>query len=848
MVRTRLATALLALVLLAPAAAVASGNMAPVPEAATLPSFNESPGCGEPQGVRGPYATRGGDLPSSEPLWGPWADFFGRDIAEVRSSLVTMRLPSPGGDVTVYVHELVAPSLQQVIDNLEQEAARGNTYNIRRWDTWSYRAATIPPHRYLSFHAIGAAIDINSTTNPYRADNVLITDMPDWFVTAWTDAGWCWGGDWQTIKDTMHFSWKGPLATPRYQAPAPTTPRTGVANFRRTLTFPTALGTAPDDAVQLVADLDRDGAPDPVRIRPYTPAGHLAVEGAQAMHGFETCWKSFPTSHPGTPGAALILGDRTGDGRPDLWEIDGSGPALRITVYTLASNFFRRLRPRDTDIPAVPGASYLVGDHDRDGHADLYVVHPGDPTIVEVWRGPRLVEILETQVPLPTTPEWQFAMGDRDVDGIPDLYALGPGDPARVSIALGRNGFAGPVETVRTTVTGHDGTLQVGDLDGDGRDDLYFFDGDGALTVYLGGQRGLTPDSDLIYWFFEGHDRHWTYGSQCPVDPGDTFGEMAAAGIGGAAAALYRDPITGVEISGISPAGAWWSQSLAVPGIDLEALGTPAGDRFAVLKVEDGSRVALFSTRGEPAGTVRFGPLPGPVDLVPITLDGVAALGVLVDRGERASMPVRDPDGNLLTIVPLGPIAPVQAVGLDDLDGEGTPGVAVLTSLPDGGSGLVVRGVDGTLFSSRQFSLASPAEDLVAVSGPGGPAIGVLLRTTADGKARVVVIEARTGDHIATHAVPPHYEVALAGIGGDLAFAYRDPGRGFVWLDVRDAIDGDRQSRTRLITGFDPAAVTASVDVRTLVVAAHRLGDGAVLLDARNPEGDLTGRALFVAR
>ena len=72
MVKTRLIAALVALVLLVPAAAVASGADAPVPDAASLPSFNESPGCGEPQGVRGPYATRGGDLPSSEPLWGPW--------------------------------------------------------------------------------------------------------------------------------------------------------------------------------------------------------------------------------------------------------------------------------------------------------------------------------------------------------------------------------------------------------------------------------------------------------------------------------------------------------------------------------------------------------------------------------------------------------------------------------------------------------------------------------------------------------------------------------------------------------------------------------------------------------
>ena len=237
--------ALLVLALLGAGPAVLAGEGAPEPRAATIPSFNESPGCGAADGVRGPYATMAGDLPPTEPVLGPWGDFFGRDIAAVRSQLVRLYLPSPAGDVGVWVHYRVAPALRAVIRNLEREAAAGRTYIIRSWDTGSYRAATIPPHRYLSFHAIGAAIDVNAWSNPHRLDNVLVTDMPAWFVKAWTDAGWCWGGHWQTIKDPMHFSWAGAPGHPglsdarRRSPPGPPRPTSPA-----TLSFATALGAA----------------------------------------------------------------------------------------------------------------------------------------------------------------------------------------------------------------------------------------------------------------------------------------------------------------------------------------------------------------------------------------------------------------------------------------------------------------------------------------------------------------------------------------------------------------------------------------------------------------------------
>lgn len=55
----------------------------------------------------------------------------------------------------------------------------------------------------LSVHSWGLAVDINAATNPLAAE--LTTDMPDAFVQAFKDQGFVWGGDWNHLKDAMHY-------------------------------------------------------------------------------------------------------------------------------------------------------------------------------------------------------------------------------------------------------------------------------------------------------------------------------------------------------------------------------------------------------------------------------------------------------------------------------------------------------------------------------------------------------------------------------------------------------------------------------------------------------------------
>jgi hypothetical protein len=77
-----------------------------------------------------------------------------------------------------------------------------------------------------SQHAFGTAVDINPFHNPYEKGDLVLPElasaytdrsdvrpgmvMPgDEVVQAFTDIGWGWGGNWNSLKDYMHFSVSG---------------------------------------------------------------------------------------------------------------------------------------------------------------------------------------------------------------------------------------------------------------------------------------------------------------------------------------------------------------------------------------------------------------------------------------------------------------------------------------------------------------------------------------------------------------------------------------------------------------------------------------------------------------
>jgi hypothetical protein len=67
-----------------------------------------------------------------------------------------------------------------------------------------------------SYHVYGAAVDINPTTNPYCGSSVVgdasycsHPEMPAALIKVFRNHGFTWGGDWNSVKDYMHFEWHG---------------------------------------------------------------------------------------------------------------------------------------------------------------------------------------------------------------------------------------------------------------------------------------------------------------------------------------------------------------------------------------------------------------------------------------------------------------------------------------------------------------------------------------------------------------------------------------------------------------------------------------------------------------
>jgi len=478
--------------------------LAGVGEGTATPSFSESWGCGQPS-TSGALVEHSGWLADSEPIRGYRGDFFGRTVGEIRDNLVDWTVPMSDG-FTVKVHQRALPAFQQVTANLAAEEAAGHYYQVRATSTYGFAPRTIAGSYSLSLHGYGAAVDINATTNPYRSDGVLVSDMPQWFIDAWKEAGFCWGGDWYSTKDPMHFSWMGPGATPGYgEVPQAFAPRTQAAGFAtEAYRSDTPFGAADPDADYLIGDGNGNGLADVFTL--VAQEGGLRLEYSRTNQG--NAWCSVARNF--APGAAVdgripLLGDYSQAGRNDLWLLDPTSGTLQIEVLLKPSDFDESTGIA-TSIPTDPSDVYLLGDHDRDGAVDLYVIrNPAGHTSVEVWNGADdfATRILDIATPLTDTAGWQFTLGDTDLDGLPDLFAI-TSDGASTDVTVLANGYAETLATYHLVGGGDYVDAAVNDFDGDGRGDLFLFDTSGELSVRLGDVPlagvGLTTWQRTVSW------------------------------------------------------------------------------------------------------------------------------------------------------------------------------------------------------------------------------------------------------------------------------------------------------------------------------------------------------------
>jgi hypothetical protein len=133
---------------------------------------------------------------------------YGGSEAAVRRNLrrFTFTFPRKDGrpnNKTIYVnkHNMLA-RLQRVDARLNKYAKAHKTgYTIRDIGCFNWRRIRGSLRR--SMHSGAIAVDINPAQNPMKYGK-LVTDMPGWFVKAFEDEGFTWGGRWWR-KDAMHF-------------------------------------------------------------------------------------------------------------------------------------------------------------------------------------------------------------------------------------------------------------------------------------------------------------------------------------------------------------------------------------------------------------------------------------------------------------------------------------------------------------------------------------------------------------------------------------------------------------------------------------------------------------------
>ncbi|MFD4566762.1 VCBS repeat-containing protein [Streptomyces sp. NPDC058467] len=411
----------------------------------------------------------------------------------------------------------------------------------------------------------------------------------------------------------------------------------------------TAEGAAARPAAPVRDDFNGDGyadlaiAADHATVGGQSKAGYVVVmyggpHGLSATDGSRRTVISRATSGiPGSPvkgqafGTQLSKGDLDGDGYADL--VIGTGGAGDAVVVWGGSRGL-------AGGTSVPGEISQTGDFDGDGRLDLALFRPGhgggdDPggTEAVVWTGP----VSRTGTPARSSaldPEHlQYvdvtggATGDVDGDGREDLALSVYCGDGNYCTDLYRASASG---LVRTGAHGGDHSVALGDINGDGYDDVVAGIGsDNRIDVAYGSASGIpqsatwktfTQDSPGVPGADESNDM---FGAAVAVGDvtGDGYDDVA---VGAACEDLGDAKCTGdVTLlhgsrSGLTGTGAQFiSQNTSgIPGTSetddlfgyavqlLDINGNGYADLTAAAPHENTGNGAVWELRGRPGGIV----------------------------------------------------------------------------------------------------------------------------------------------------------------------------------------------------------------------------------------------------
>lgn len=468
--------------------------------------LNESSSCGQPAGILPPMADIVDPdayryLSTTQEVRGPWASLLGRTHADVTGALMWWEVPMSGGRL-VKVHEAALPAFQEAARLLAIEQSNGNYYSVRLSSTFAWRRVT-GSYRY-SHHAFGTTLDVNWDVNPQifgepPASRSAYTDIPGWFVDAFREAGFCWGGDWSTSKDPMHFSWKGPQSTPGYPGTDTHYGPDSTAGDFKGVDRVIDPGFGPERVTDdyRVGDFTRDGAADIIRIR---QSGNQAIslQVASASHNYKRCGVFEIQTKP-MPFLPLQMGmaDVDGDSRSDIWLAGDASGSLQVAVARYADGY-AAWTTVVTGATTANADLVRFADYDQNRSIDLIALELRESDVrARVYADAMnwSTKIKDKTVAINPSVYSQIDIADRGGDGVPDIIAMNPGGSS-LKYFSGSSGWAN-VHNVSADVPSDAVVVQLADWDGDGRDDIYAVTAEGTTDVLTGGN----DVDDPTFWF-----------------------------------------------------------------------------------------------------------------------------------------------------------------------------------------------------------------------------------------------------------------------------------------------------------------------------------------------------------
>jgi hypothetical protein len=235
----------------------------------------------------------------------------------------------------------------------------------------------------------------------------------------------------------------------------------------------------------VVADFNEDGLPD------------VVVNGATQLlvflgHGDGSFTQPSAVAKVDQRTGWMVTGDFNHDGHVDVAIMSDAGQEI-LTGNGNGAFGYRTIYGNEGDTAQYP-EGMAMADFNNDGYQDLVTVNPGGSYSVMMGKPGATfnAELIDNLGPFENVAP---VTGDFNGDGIPDVAVLNSAY-GTVSLMMGQsNGQSPKPQTVRYKTGTRGSAFAVGDINGDGKQDLlvesdYVVDGDAAFGLLLGNGNG----------------------------------------------------------------------------------------------------------------------------------------------------------------------------------------------------------------------------------------------------------------------------------------------------------------------------------------------------------------------